>query len=219
VAYCLLNIKQLLIKNEVVLKYGRWNPRFLLEKPNESLDSYNSYHSHFMTTKIKRAIITKVKIMSQGILPFQYEVEPVASGMTALAGLPSYLDLSQVCGLTDSIRQHLTICSGKKQSWTDEQIVMSLVLLNLAGGDRYDDRRILEGDEGFAKVMRRVETHGLPRKERRELERRWRKKRRRALPSQSQVFRYLEAFHNNKFEPKREEGKAFIPAQNEHLPS
>jgi hypothetical protein len=155
--------------------------------------------------------------MSQGILPFQYEVEPVASGMTALAGLPSYLDLSQVCGLTDSIRQHLTICSGKKPGWTDEQIVMSLIWLNLAGGESVDDLRLLEGDEGFAQVMRRVETHGLPRQERRALERRWRKKRRRAVPSPSPVFRYLEAFHDKNFEPKREEGKAFIPAQNEHL--
>ena len=51
---------------------------------------------------------------------------------------------------------------------------MSLVLLNLAGGESVDDLRILEGDEGFAKVMRFVTTHGLPRKERRELERRWR---------------------------------------------
>ena len=53
--------------------------------------------------------------MSQGILPCKSEVEPVASGMTALAGLPSYLDLSQVCGLTDSIRQHLTSVQGKSK--------------------------------------------------------------------------------------------------------
>jgi hypothetical protein len=137
--------------------------------------------------------------------------------MTALAGLPSYLDLAAVCGLTDSIRQHLTVCSGKKQGFPSEQIVMSLILLNLAGGDRYDDLRLLEGDEGFAQVLRRVETHGLPRKERRALERRWRKKRRRAVPSESKVFRYLEAYHNQDEEEKRQPSKAFIPAPNEHL--
>jgi hypothetical protein len=156
-------------------------------------------------------------MMSQGILPCKSEVEPVASGMTALAGLPSYLDLSQVCGLTDSIRQHLTVCSSMQQGWTDEQIVISLILLNLAGGESVDDLRLLEGDEGFAQIMRRVETHGLPRKERRELERRFCSKRRRAVPSQSPVFRYLEAFHDKKEEEKREEGKAFIPTPNEHL--
>jgi len=157
--------------------------------------------------------------MSQGILPFKYEIEPINSGLTALAGLPSYLDLAAVCGLTDSIRRHLTVTSNQQQGWTDEQIVMALVLLNLAGGESVDDLRILEGDEGFAKVMRRVETHGLPRSERRALEKRWRKERRRAVPSPSPVFRYLSAFHNYDEENKRQEGKAFIPAPNEHLQS
>jgi len=94
--------------------------------------------------------------MAKNLLPFEYEVDPVNSGQTALAGLPAYLDLAAVCGLTDSIRQHLTVNSNKQQGWTDEQIVMSLVLLNLAGGESVDDLKILEGDEGFAKVMRRV---------------------------------------------------------------
>ncbi len=157
--------------------------------------------------------------MAQGILPFQYEIESAPSGMTALAGLPSYLDLAAVCGLTESIRAYMKICSEKKQGWKDEQIIMALVLLNLAGGESVEDLKILEGDEGFAKVLRRVETHGLPRSERRDLERRWRKQRRRAVPSSSPVFRYLETFHNSEEENKREEGKAFIPAANEHLQS
>lgn len=50
---------------------------------------------------------------------------------------------------------------------------MALVLMNLAGGDRYEDLRVLEGDEGFAQIMRRVETHGLLCAERRALERRF----------------------------------------------
>jgi hypothetical protein len=31
--------------------------------------------------------------MAQGALPFQYEAETAASGVTALGGLPVYLDL------------------------------------------------------------------------------------------------------------------------------
>jgi len=157
--------------------------------------------------------------MAKSLLPFEYEVDPVNSGQTALAGLPAYLDLAAVCGLTDSIRRHLTVNSNKQQGWSDEQIVMSLVLLNLAGGESVDDLRILEGDEGFAKVMQRVETHGLARSERRALERRWRKQRRRAVPSPSPVFRYLSAFHNPEEESNRQPGKAFIPAPNQHLQS
>ena len=70
---------------------------------------------------------------TQGVLPFRYECEPTASGMTALAGLPPYLELAVVSGLTGSIRRHLRVCAVQKQGWSDAQIVMSLVLLNLAG--------------------------------------------------------------------------------------
>lgn len=154
---------------------------------------------------------------AQGVLPFRYEREPTASGMTALAGLPPYLELAVVSGLTDSIGRHLQVCAGQKQGWTDAQVVMSLVLLNVAGGDCVDDLRILEGDEGFTRVLRRVELHGLPRKQRREQERRWRKERNRAVPSPSVVFRYLAALHNPAEEAKRAAGHAFVPAPNEHL--
>ena len=37
--------------------------------------------------------------MAQGQLPFQYEEERREFGMTALAGLPVYLDLAQVMEL------------------------------------------------------------------------------------------------------------------------
>ncbi|MBM3157997.1 MAG: IS1380 family transposase [Chloroflexi bacterium] len=155
--------------------------------------------------------------MAQGVLPFRYENESTASGMTALAGLPAYLELAVVSGLTDSIRRHLRVCSGQQQGWTDCQIAMSLVLLNVAGGDCVDDLRILEKDDGFTRVLRRVEMLGLRRKERREQERRWRKERKRAVPSPSAVFRYLAAFDNPAEEVKRVDRRAFIPAPNEHL--
>jgi hypothetical protein len=37
--------------------------------------------------------------MAQGALPFQYEAETAASGVTALGGLPVYLDLIKASGL------------------------------------------------------------------------------------------------------------------------
>lgn len=154
---------------------------------------------------------------TQGVLPFRYEKEPTSSGMTALAGLPPYLELAAVSGLTDSIRRHLRVCAEQQQGWTDQQVVLSLVFLNLTGGDSVDDLRMLEADEGFTRVLRRVELHGLRRKERRAQERRWRKQRQRAVPSPSVVFRYLGAFHSPAEEAKRTARHAFIPAPNEHL--
>jgi hypothetical protein len=94
---------------------------------------------------------------------------------------------------------------------------MSLILLNLAGGECVEDLNRLEGDEGFCRILEKVGKHGLKRKERRELERRWRKERSRGVPSPSAVFRYLGGFCDERQEGLREAGKAFIPVANEHL--
>lgn len=154
--------------------------------------------------------------MPQGLLPYKYEEEKRESGMTALAGLPLYLDLASVLGLSDSIATHMHVIKGS-QGWSDEQVVLSLILLNLAGGDSVEDVNILEKDEGFCRVLRRIELKGVTRKERRVKERQWRKERRRTFPSPSPIFRYLSAFHDPEEEKKRQKGRAFIPAPNEHL--
>lgn len=152
--------------------------------------------------------------MAQGVLPFKYEEEKKESGMTGLAGLPVYMDLARVMGTGASIEKHLHI---KQQGWTDKQTILSLILLNLAGGDCVDDLQKLEGDDGFCKVLRRIEEKGMKRRERREMDRRWRQERQRVVPSQSPVFRYLSAFHDEGQEEQRIEGKAFIPVPNGHL--
>ncbi len=154
--------------------------------------------------------------MPQGVLPFQYQEDTSFTGMTALTGLPLYLDLAYVAGLSQSIQRHLQLRQGN-QGWSDAQVVTSLVLLNLAGGDSVEDLRILEKDEGFGLVLRKVEHHSLPRKERRARERRWRKERRRTVPSPSAVFRYLAGFHDEEAEQQRQPHQAFIPVPNPAL--
>src|SRR5450631_4272962 len=154
--------------------------------------------------------------MAQGVLPFKYEAEKNWSGMTALAGLPTYLDLASVCGLQASIDRHVGVRRGT-QGWSDAQVLMSLILLNLAGGDCVDDLSMLQGDPGFAELMYRVETHGMARRERRALLRRFRKERTTATPSPSSVFRYFRPFMIPKGAASREPHKAFIPAAGEHL--
>jgi len=102
--------------------------------------------------------------MPQGALPYKYEEEKTGSGITALAGLPLYLDLASVFDVGANIAKHLQV---KVRGWTDEQIVLSLILLNLAGGDAVDDIDTLEKDQGFCKILSRVETKGLTRQQRR----------------------------------------------------
>ncbi len=154
--------------------------------------------------------------MAQGVLPFKYELEESKSGMTALGGLPIYMDMLHKVGLKESITGHIGVRKDS-QGWTDSEVVTSLIMLNLAGGDCVNDLKVLEADEGFCRVLRKVEQYGLHRKECRELERRWRKEKKRSVPSPSAVFRYLSVFHNAEEEEKRVKGKAFIPVSNRHL--
>ncbi len=154
--------------------------------------------------------------MTHGILPFKYEEEKKSSSMTAFAGLPTYLDLAYMINLLDSIKNNVNVRNGD-QGWNDYHFIMSLTLLNIAGGDSVSDLKILEGDKGLHKILGRVEGYGLPRKERREIEKRFRKGRERIVPSASPVFRYLDCFHDEEEEKKRIEKKAFIPEPNEYL--
>ena len=169
---------------------------------------------------LKKKTITKgvQQIMEQGVLPFEYEEEKKDTGITGLAGLPLYLDLARVVCLSKSIQKHLKIKEGG-QGWTDVQMVISLILLNLAGGECVDDLKILEADEGFCEILCKIEVDGLTRKIRRALARRWRKEQQRTVPSPSTVFRYLKGFHDAEQEELRKQSKvkAFIPAPSEHL--
>src|SRR4051794_24609111 len=103
--------------------------------------------------------------MAQGALPFQYEAETAASGVTALGGLPVYLDLIKASGLDVAIRKHVRVAG--EQGWLDLQMIVGLIVLNLAGGDGLEDLERLEQDAGFAQVMREVERGLLLRAERR----------------------------------------------------
>ena len=94
--------------------------------------------------------------MAQGLLGFKYELEKKDTGMTALTGLRLYLDLASAMGTGESIEKHLHI---KHQGWTGRQTLLSLIMMNLAGGDCVEDLRKLEGDTGFCEVLRRLE-HG-----------------------------------------------------------
>ncbi len=147
--------------------------------------------------------------MAQGVLPFQYEAEKRTSGLTGFAGLAVYLELIRVSGLPAAVRRHLRAAG--RQGWLDVQMIVALLALNLSGGDRVEDLERLEADAGFAEVLREVERGLLLRRERREMKRRFRRGRGRALPSPSALSAWLERFHDGGQEDRRESGTAFIP--------
>jgi hypothetical protein len=135
--------------------------------------------------------------MPQGVLPYKDEEEKKTAGMTSRAGLPLCLDLAVALGIPKSIGHHLTF--RPSQGWTDSQMVLSLMLLALAGGDCVDDLKILEADEGFCRILERIEPVAQSR---------WRRGRSRTIPSPSAVFRYLSAFRTGEASVK---GTAFVP--------
>ena len=156
------------------------------------------------------------ELVSQGLLPIKYEEENRETGFTGMAGLPLYMELAAAMKMPEMIEEHLKVRQAG-QGWTDREIVMALVLLNLAGGDRVSDLAVLESDDGFGRIMRKIRYYGMPRKKRREMERRWRKQRTRSVPSESATFRYLAQFHDGEQETLRQPGVALIPESNEYL--
>jgi Transposase DDE domain group 1 len=154
-------------------------------------------------------------MMAQGELGFKYEVERQGEGMTGMGGIGPYLDLACRSGMVRSIERHVK--ARGEQGWTDAESVLSLVMLNLVGGDCVEDVDRLESDEGFCRLFSKAVSQGLSRKGRRGLKKRWRKEKTRRVPSSSAVFRYLSEFHDRDQEGMRERGKAFIPLSNEAL--
>jgi hypothetical protein len=154
-------------------------------------------------------------MMAQGELGFKYEVENQGEGMTGMGGIGPYLDLACRSGMVRSIERHVK--ARGEQGWTDAESVLSLVMLNLVGGDCVEDVDRLESDKGFCRLFSKAVSQGLSRKGRRGLKKRWRKEKARSVPSSSAVFRYLAEFHDRDQEGLRERGKAFIPLSNEAL--
>ena len=154
--------------------------------------------------------------MSQNGLPFKYEQEKKEKNLTALSGLLLYLGLFKKMKLDCIINKNLKV-KADKQGYRDDQIILPLILLNLAGGESVSDIKLLEKDEGFCRILKAMELNGTIGRRREKIKRRWRKKMRNTLASPSSIFRYLGHFHHSEEEKNRVAGKAFIPRPNEYL--
>jgi hypothetical protein len=160
--------------------------------------------------------------MTQGSLPFKYEEEKKFFGSTSLTGLLIFLDLLHKMGFVQMVNRNLH-AKADKQGWRDVQFLISLLLLNISGGDCVDDIKLMEADDGLSRIMKHLEHRHAFGRRRQKLKSQWRNGRKNAFPSPSAIFRYLLLFHNACQEIVRQEVKenqeikAFIPAGNEHL--
>ncbi|GAC1568886.1 MAG: hypothetical protein NVS3B14_20460 [Ktedonobacteraceae bacterium] len=154
---------------------------------------------------------------SNGLIPIVLEEDPTQCSTTAYAGILPYLDLWKVLGMPSAVDRTVHICG--EQGWMDRQIVQSLVLLNLIGGDCVTDIEKLEADGGLREMVRSSEFCGMSLQQRRSASNRFRGGRNRAFPAATQIYGFLEACHEEAEEAKRIAGKAFIPEPNSHLSS
>lgn len=148
--------------------------------------------------------------MPQFSLPFKYEEETKTSGLTGFAGLPLYLELLYSLKMPHVMKGILDVAIHDKTIWKPSEIVQTLVLLNLVGGEHVDDLRMMEGDTGLCRLLEKINMCGMTGAQRRT--RRKHKKQQHAgvLPSRSTVFRFLKQDGNEGLEG-RGQGKAYIP--------
>ncbi len=136
---------------------------------------------------------------------------------TSHAGLLPYFDLWRRLGMPECVDSGVSICG--QQGWLDRQIVLSVALLNLAGGDCVTDMDGLESDAGLREMLYAFERSTWNARERKAVAARFRSSRSRAFPAATQISAFLEACHDESQESARLSGKAFIPAANDHLKS
>jgi hypothetical protein len=148
--------------------------------------------------------------MPQFALPFKYEEETKTSGLTGLAGLPLYIELLHTLKIQQAMRQSLDTGEDEDRVWKPSQIALTLVLLNLAGGEHVEDLRILQSDSGFYRLMDTITTAAMTHSERRKHKNLQRSQGSGLLPSRSTVFRFLKSDGMEGLS-SRGQGKAFIP--------
>jgi hypothetical protein len=158
------------------------------------------------------------QIMTQGVLPFKYEESKKSKSLTSFSGLFPFLDLLSRLNFFELADKYVKVHEGD-QGWFDSQLLLSMLLINLSGGDCPQDIERLESDSGLCKGVRTLESSLLGKVKYKALRhrRRFRKGRKRCFSSANSIRTYLESFHNDEGEVNREIGKCYIPESNEHL--
>ena len=132
------------------------------------------------------------------------KVDPAA--VTNYGGLFPYLDLMLLTNLPGIITHEMP--SSPPRGWQAMEYVEALLALNLTGGDCVDDIAKLAADPGIALYMGSLrQTLGVQ-------DRRFARGGQGVLPSQTCIREWLDQFHDEHEETKRQEGTAFIPMPN-----
>jgi len=156
-------------------------------------------------------------MLHQNRQAFHYEIDKTDRLVTAWAALPLITELFYRMRLDRVINEE--IGARRTQGYSDAEQILSLILLNIAGGDCVEDLKMLEGDPGLKELQKVLEATNAKStvKDKKGVVNRWRKKRVQCFPSATAIRDYLGSFENHEESEKRGMGGSFIPASNEHL--
>ena len=135
--------------------------------------------------------------MKQELLPYGVEVVEAADTVTARGGLPLVVETMRALGLTEIIKDCVSV--RQRASGRDEvAMIEGLVLLMASGGECLDDSNVLRSDKGLCRLLERT------------------------LPSADAQRRFLYAFHDEDLiaqaQAERAPGAvAYIPRENAAL--
>ena len=116
-----------------------------------------------------------------------------------------FLELTIVVGLRDMLDKTMDRGDG----WPVSVIVMTIMLINLVGGQSVDDVAWLQADKGLSRFFETTIMHGLRGKERERLQRRI-DAAGTPFPSPSSIFRYLNQMHDPAHNDLHEDGVGVI---------
>ena len=144
--------------------------------------------------------------------PIKLEVSQEGTAATARGGLVLLFEMLAAKRILVGLARS---GGSPAQGWSDAQMILAVLVLNVAGLDRVSDIEHLETDAGLCALVKRFEPKLLG-MSRRAIARRFRGGRERCFPSARSLRDWLDRFHvAGVHDVEREKGTAFIPAHTE----
>lgn len=140
----------------------------------------------------QRLNVGVMKERRQGILPFMVELGD-REEVTGRVGLTLVVEAARALGLNSLVSGKLKVAK-RHRGASEYAKIEAMILLIAAGGDRVEDIRVLERDEGLMRLLGK------------------------RLPSPDALLRLLKAFDDPKvWEHRPEEEKSWVPPESEAL--
>lgn len=141
--------------------------------------------------------------IAQTVLGFKLEEGERDDEVTSLSGLPLVVEFMRRAGISKLIKQQVKV---KEKGWTEQELIETIILLVIAGGEHLEDVRMLEGDKALIKLLG---------KRRREVVEEGSKNTMKYFPSAKSLERFLKKFGGNEERPA--ESGSWVPKESKGL--